>query len=98
MLRTAYIGLYVLALLSFGSIAIEATDPYTGLQLQLILNGIGLGVLLHALHAHRSGVLDIATHRQSRETSELMFRINLFLMVVAGLMAEAVSLMMLAAS
>lgn len=98
MLTTAFISLYVLALLSLGSIAIEATEPYTGLQLQLFLNGIGLGVLLHALHAHRSGVLEMPPFSHSRETGELMFRVNLFLMVLVGLMAEGVSLMLLASS
>lgn len=93
MLKTAFISLYVAGVLSFGALAIGRADPYTGVLLQLFLNGLGLGLLLHAVHAHRSGVLHIPPYRHSRETGGLIYNVILVLMVLLGLGLEGLGLL-----
>ena len=96
MLKTAYGSLYVMGLLSFGAIAIESLRPYTGVLLQLFLHGLGLGLVLHAIHAHRTGVLDMPPYTHTRETGGLFFNVLLVLMVFLGLGLEGIGLLFMA--
>lgn len=96
MLKISFISLYVLGLLSFVAMAIESMAPYTGLLLQLFLHGLGLGVLLNAIHAHLTGVLITVAHTPTRESGGLIYNVVLVLMVLLGLGLEGVGLLFLA--
>ena len=96
MLKTAYGSLYALGLLSFGAIAIDSLDPYRGVLLQLFLHGLGVGLVLHAAHAHRRGVLDMPPYTHTRETGGLFFNVILVLMVFLGLGLEGIGLLFMA--
>ena len=96
MMKTVFTSLYIVAVLSFGAIAIPGSDPYTGLLFLLFVNGFGLAVLLHAVHGQQAGVVEIPPHRISRERNGLMFRVILILMGLLGVMLTVVGLMILA--
>lgn len=96
MLKITFTSLYVLSLLSFCAMAIESLAPYTGVLLQLFLHGLGLGLLLNAIHGHLTGVLVTAPHTPTRESGGLIFNVILVLMVLLGLGMEGIGLLFLA--
>lgn len=96
MLKITFTSLYVLGLLSFCALAIESLAPYSGLLLQLFVHGLGLGLLLNTIHAHRTGVLVTMPHTPTRESGGLIYNVILVLLALLGLGLEGIGLLFLA--
>lgn len=95
MLKTGFYVMYGIAILAFGAFMIEGLRQYSDLLIHLLLNGIGVGALLQALHALKTGEVVGEWGDVHREEHGLVFGLTVLVLFLASLAFSGFSLMAL---
>lgn len=95
MLKTGFYAMYGIAILAFGAFMIEGLRQYRTVLTHLWLNGVGLGALLQALRALRTGKVVGEMGYVHRDEHGLVFGLTVLVLFLAGLAFSGFSLMTL---